>query len=197
MSDLLSFAAAVVGLLAVPGPTNTLLATAGATEGAGRAYRLLPGEIGGYLISIGVLTQVLAPVVSGLALASPILKGFAAVYLAWLAIRLWRDPATATDADGSRTIRLRDVFVTTLLNPKGLIFSFVIFPAGTIVDLIPYLTLFSALVVACGGAWVLLGGVIRSSSHAFATGRTVARTGAMVLSVFAATFVVSALTSIA
>lgn len=195
MTDVLSFAVAVIGLLAVPGPTNTLLATAGATLGARRAYRLLPAEIAGYLVAVGVLTQVLAPLFAGLPAAALVLKGFAAAYLAWLAVRLWRDPRTAIEADGGRTIRLRDVFVTTLLNPKALIFSFVIFPAGRIVDLLPHLALFSVLVVGCGGAWVTLGGAIRHSSRSFATSRAVARTGALVLGVFAATFAASALAS--
>lgn len=195
MTDFLSFAVAVIGLLAVPGPTNTLLATAGATHGARWAYRLLPAEIAGYLVAIGALTQLLAPLFTGPPAASLVLKGFAAAYLAWLAVRLWRDPRTAIESGAGGTIRLSDVFVTTLLNPKALIFSFVIFPAGGILDLLPHLALFSVLVVGCGGAWVTLGGAIRRSSHSFATGQAVARTGALVLGVFAVTFAASALAS--
>ena len=47
MTDPLAFVLSVVALLAVPGPTNTLLATAGGLGGVRRAIPLIPAEVTG------------------------------------------------------------------------------------------------------------------------------------------------------
>ena len=192
MTEFPAFAVAVVGLLAVPGPTNTLLATAGAATGVRAALRLLPGEIGGYLVAIGFFTQAVAPLIAGLPAVPVVIKILAGAYLVWLAARLWRDPGSATTVQANNPIRLRDVFLTTLLNPKALIFAFAIFPSGRTFELLPYALMFSVLVVGCGGAWVLLGDTLRRSSGGFATRRRVARASAIVLAVFAVTLAGSA-----
>lgn len=47
-----AFLSAVLALLATPGPTNTLMALAGAEGGVGRVARLLPAELAGHLTTI-------------------------------------------------------------------------------------------------------------------------------------------------
>src|SRR6478752_3236474 len=56
MTDPVAFVLSVIALLAVPGPTNTLLATAGGLGGVRRAIALIPAEVAGYLLAIGVIT---------------------------------------------------------------------------------------------------------------------------------------------
>lgn len=187
MTDFLAFAAAVIGLLAVPGPTNTLLATAGAAVGARSAFRLLPAEIGGYLVAIGFLTQAVAPLLAGIPAAPLVAKAIASLWLAWLAMRLWRGAGDFDRGNGS-PICFRDVFLTTLLNPKAFIFAFGIFPAADARGLLPYAALFSVLVVACGGAWVLLGGAIGRSSRRWLARENVSRGSAIVLAAFSLLF---------
>ncbi|HZF76664.1 MAG TPA: lysine transporter LysE, partial [Acetobacteraceae bacterium] len=63
MQDPVLFALAVLFILGTPGPTNTLLATSGATAGFRRSLILLPAEAAGYGISILTLGLVLGPVV--------------------------------------------------------------------------------------------------------------------------------------
>jgi len=190
---MLAFSVAVLGLLAVPGPTNTLLATAGAATGFRGSLRLLPAEISGYLIAVGFLTQVVRPLLAGFPALPVVVKALAAGYLAWLALRLWRDPKSATDVRSDRPINMTDVFLTTLLNPKALIFAFAIFPDGNAIELLPYALVFSVLVVSCGGAWIALGAAVRRSSGEYVTRRHVARTGAVVLFCFALFFALSIL----
>ena len=51
------------------------------------------------------------------------------------------------------------MFVTTLLNPKGLIFALFIFPPPPI-PIVPYVLAFSAMVVAIGATWIVGGSLI-------------------------------------
>ena len=67
MTEPLAFILAVLGLLATPGPTNTLLAASGAAVGLRRSLHLIPAEVSGYLCSILALALVLGPVAQTLA----------------------------------------------------------------------------------------------------------------------------------
>ena len=53
------FVLTVVTILGTPGPTNTLLATAGAAAGVRRSLLLVPAELGGYLTSILIVSGLL------------------------------------------------------------------------------------------------------------------------------------------
>lgn len=155
MAHPIVFALSVLTLLVVPGPTNTLLAGAGATRGVRRSLALLIGELAGYLIAIAALRETLGAVANATSGAQIVLKCAVAVYLVFLAIRLWRAPLTG----GRSAFTLLRVFVTTLLNPKGLIFALFIFPAPP-TPIAPYVLAFSALVVAIGATWIAAGSLL-------------------------------------
>ncbi len=53
----LSFVASPAVLLAIPGPTNALLAASGAFVGVRKSRRLVIAAIAGYLLAIFVLMQ--------------------------------------------------------------------------------------------------------------------------------------------
>jgi threonine/homoserine/homoserine lactone efflux protein len=107
------------------------------------------------------------------------------VYLVFLTWKLWGVGAGLRE----RTpVRFREVFVTTLLNPKGLVFALVIFPvpAGRAVSLTPYFAMFVIVCVMVAAAWIAAGAIL----HGRPAGRAVApgvfrRLGAVVLGVFA------------
>ena len=73
MADPTVFALAVLAVLATPGPTNTLMAVAGATLGLRKGLRLIPAEVAGYLTSISLLIFVFQPVVAALPVAATVL----------------------------------------------------------------------------------------------------------------------------
>ncbi len=172
MSDPILFMAAVLALLVVPGPTNTLLAASGATIGIRGSLRLVPAELAAYTLSIGTLIAVLGP----LMLRYPMLAAGAqlcvAAYLLAAAIRFW----TCGTAGREGAVSAARVFLTTLINPKGLIFALAIFPH----EALPQAFALFALIcvpVACG--WIALGNSAARLGKALTTPRRVYRVTAI------------------
>lgn len=183
MESLLPFVLAVLALLATPGPTNTLMAAAGAQRGVGQSLPLLAGELGGYLIAITVWIELVGAAAAAQPLVPVIAKFVAAAFLLWSAWKLW---ANAGHADlAQRGITLGRVFATTLINPKGLVFAFAIFPHVGFVARLPYLGVFAALVIATAVGWMTLGTVAAHSSVGLLTSSRVERITAVALAVFA------------
>ncbi|WP_375450070.1 LysE family translocator [uncultured Devosia sp.] len=188
MSDLMPFVLAVLALLAVPGPTNTLMAAAGASRGVLGSLPLLAGELGGYFIAITVWTEIVGAAANTQPLVPAVAKFVAAAFLLWSAWKLWR---AAGSADGvQRGITLGRVFATTLINPKGLVFAFAIFPTVGFVGRLSYLGVFAGLVVVTAIGWMTLGMVAARSSRGVLTSARVERVTAVALAAFAAGLVV-------
>lgn len=121
------FVAASLSLLATPGPTNTLLATSGAGAGLRRSVHLLTAELGGYLLAIALLRSLLGPLITATPLLGLTLRLTAALYLIYLAMTLWRHGSR--QMHDSAPVTFSRVFVTTLLNPKAIIFAFTLLPS--------------------------------------------------------------------
>jgi threonine/homoserine/homoserine lactone efflux protein len=81
LTEIMTFIAACVSLLATPGPTNTLLATSGAEAGWRRSVHLLAAELSGYLLAIATLQFALGPVIASLPIFGAALQAVAAVHL--------------------------------------------------------------------------------------------------------------------
>ncbi len=149
----LDLSLALGALLLTPGPTNTLMAVAGAERGWRAGLRLIPAEALAYL----AITLPLALVGTGLIAAVPGLKpvvtGLAAAWVLLLAVRLWRLPKGAAQT----SVTFARVLVTTLLNPKALIIGLVLLPGG---PLAPRAALFAGLIVIAASAWLWLGAVL-------------------------------------
>ena len=121
------FIGLVITILLTPGPTNTLLASSGIQVGIRKSLRLIPAEAFGYLISITAWGFLIGKVSAHLPLLPTILKLFSASYIIYLAIKLWRT-ADVEVSFNQPTIRARELFLATLLNPKALLFASAIFP---------------------------------------------------------------------
>ena len=194
MSDLTPFVLAVLALLAVPGPTNTLMAAAGASRGVTRSLPLLAGELGGYAIAITAWTEIVGVAATSQPLVPVIAKLVAAAFLIWSGWKLWSH-AGRSDLP-QRGITLSRVFATTLINPKGLVFAFAIFPQLGFVARLPYLGVLAALVVATAVGWMLLGTVAARSSRGLLTSSRVERGTAVALAAFAMLLVVQTVQSL-
>lgn len=195
MLDFLPFVLAVLGLLIVPGPTNTLMAAAGATRGVRRSLHLIAGELGGYLIAITVWTELVGAAAAAQPLIGVAAKLIAAGFLLWSAWKLWSHPRLS--GQPATAISLARVFTTTLVNPKGLVFAFAIFPHLGFVARLPYLGVMGALVIVTAMAWQTLGGAVASSSRGLLTAARIEKASAVALAVFAVLLIVQTVESLA
>ena len=189
MDGLFAFAASVFALLSVPGPTNTLLATSGAARGVRGSLLLLPAELAGHSIAIGLWLVVVDPLAQRFEVIPTIAKLIAAAYLLWAAWRLWSSPP---EGGGSQPVGPRRLFVATLLNPKAMILAFVIFPHGAVDTLGPYALVFVVLEVTIGAGWIWLGHGMARMAGGMATTARILRIGAVALVLFATFIAASA-----
>jgi threonine/homoserine/homoserine lactone efflux protein len=70
---------------------------------------------------------------------------------------MWRLPVARS---GGLTVTARRVIVTTLLNPKALIFGLVLLPAEAGAKLLANFGLFAGLIAAAAAGWIALGAVL-------------------------------------
>lgn len=143
-------------LLVTPGPTNTLIALAGGERGLRRALPLIGAEVAGYL----TMALPLALLGQGLVGHAPVrvaLTVGAAIWVGWLAVGMWRLPPPGT---AGRTVDARAVYVTTLLNPKALIFGLVLLPAADPARLALNGAVFAAEIAVVAAGWMALGAIL-------------------------------------
>ncbi|MBP1885828.1 LysE family translocator [Sinorhizobium mexicanum] len=149
----LQFVLAILLLLATPGPTNTLLWLSGAAAGVRRSASLLLGELGGYLTVVVPVAALAAPFMSAHPEIGLVVKLAAACWILFMAYALW----TPMRETAARPITLGQVFITTVLNPKGLIIALAIMPQVRLIAMLPWLAAFAALVVSAGSLWIIAG----------------------------------------
>ena len=183
------FALTVLAILGTPGPTNALLATAGATVGLRRALPLMPAEALGYLISILFIGLVLGPIVAASPLIATTLRIVVAGYLLLLALRLWRRGGVVT-AGQQTPITPSQVFVTTLLNPKAIIFALGVIPFRAPHPTV-YFGAFLALVLGVALCWITAGAAMGRVALAAGRSSVVPRVGASAIGAFAVLLIIS------
>ena len=185
MTDPPAFVAASLALLATPGPTNTLLATSGAAAGVKRSLKLIPAELSGYAISIATLSLLILPLANASPMVSVALRLACGGYLVWSAIHLWREGADTFSS--SEPVSARRVFVTTLLNPKGIVFALVIVPhlgERRFAEAAPYLAGLAMLMVGVAISWVSAGALVGAGARNRVSAGVIRRVGASVLAIF-------------
>lgn len=183
LTEPVTFALAVLALLATPGPTNTLLATSGASAGLKRSLHLIGAEIAGYMFSIITLALVIGPLVRQSHDLNVALRVGCGVFLLWSAWKLWSEGAAALTS--SKPVSFRRVLIATALNPKGIIFAFVIVPFlayGQTVAASPYMAALVGMIAVVGSSWIALGAGLRAG--ATLDSGLARRAGALVLCVF-------------
>lgn len=154
------FIVAILALLLTPGPTNTLLTVGAAARGFRSSLPLLIGELAGYLAVVVPLATIAASLLEGRPALASALRLAAALWVLFLAIRLWRVSAIQKNPDSASAVTISQVFLTTLLNPKAPIIGLVIMPHGPLAQIAPAIGLFSLLVAGAGTSFLVLGSLI-------------------------------------
>lgn len=161
---ILVFVLSTTVLLLTPGPTNILLAAAGLEQGSRSAWFLVACELGGYLIAISIWGGLFTLMIPYYPWLSTAVRIVCSCYLFYVAVLMWggtREPSVSLP----RAVTGTTVFMTTLFNPKGLLFASTTFPPHAFDSMQVYLTtiaLFACMVVPIGTAWITLGAVVGS-----------------------------------
>jgi threonine/homoserine/homoserine lactone efflux protein len=180
MASPFEFILAVLVILATPGPTNTVMATAGASNREQGPWLFVAGELVGYFTIVLLARLLLLPLIAAWPPLELILKLAVVSYLLYAAVRLWRTGVKIDENE--RKIGPLLVFTTTLLNPKGLIFALSIIPKEHPM-LWAFFAGFAALIVVVGSLWFLFGKGLAALSGEHA--RVIPRVGATALIGFA------------
>jgi len=189
------FIGLVATILLTPGPTNTLLASSGVQVGLRKSVKLIPAEVLGYVISISAWGMLIGKVSSTLPMLPPILKLLSACYIIFLAIKLEHTANQEVELN-QPTIRARELFFATLLNPKALLFASAIFPVGAwsnfhiyLIHMMAYLALITPIALF----WIFLGSVLASKKVGWLNQTNLQKTASLVLVSFSIPISYSAL----
>lgn len=190
----LQFTLAILLLLCTPGPTNTLMALGGYARGWARALPLVGGELAGYLVVIIPVASLAAPFFDTYPEASLLAKLAAGSWVLYLSYRLW---SSGRKAGEGAEISVRQIFVTTVLNPKALLIALVIMPHAGLAALMPWIALFAALVLLAANGWILFGRLMRRAERFEIKPLLVHRVAAVCLFLFAMVLASSSIQSLA
>jgi len=191
------FIGLVVTILLTPGPTNTLLASAGIQAGVKQSLKLIPAEVMGYLIAItswGILLESVSHFIPWL---PPVLKLISATFILYLAFKLWTSSTNDIKLDNP-LITPKALFVATLLNPKALLFASAIFPHAAWEVFHVYfihIAVFLSLITPIAFLWIAFGTVLISNKVTWLNQRNLQRTAAFILTFFAMPIGYSAISS--
>ena len=188
MPTTLLFITMTMTILVTPGPTNTLLATAGATAGPYRSARLVLAEALGYCISIAAIGFLIRPLVLRHPSIQIYLRAAAVMFLLYMAWHLFNDRTRGVAAKSGVT--WFRVFTTTLLNPKAFIFALVVFPFGT-PNAAMYFVWFVCILLPISVAWILVGALLGQAARQENRERFARKLCAGVLGLFAVVLFVS------
>lgn len=140
LSTWMTFVAATVVLLIIPGPTIVLVLTYALTQGRRVALASAGGVALGDFIAITASLIGLGALVLASATLFTVLKWVGAVYLVWMGIGMIRSAGSAKGiqiegaAQLSASAIFRNACVVTALNPKGIVFFIAFVPQFIVTD---------------------------------------------------------------
>lgn len=192
------FIGLVATILLTPGPTNTLLASSGIQVGFKKTFRLIPAEAFGYLIAISLWGILIGKISVHLPLLPTILKLFSAGYILFLAVKLWRTAEISENLENV-SIRARELFLATLLNPKALLFASAIFPVIVWKSgqyYVTHMLVFLLLLIPIAFFWTFLGSILARKNSRWLNQKNLQKTASLVLMSFSIPLSYSALLSL-
>lgn len=160
-----SFLLVIATILLTPGPTNTLLASSGISQGLRRSAPLLSFECLGYVCATSIWGLVLNTTMHDYPFVINIIKVVSGLYIAKLGWRLWHQARLDPLQELMASVKPLELFIATLLNPKAVIFAMALFPVQTWLSVSNYAEVmgsFVLLVASIGALWIAFGSVLMS-----------------------------------
>jgi len=161
----LAFVIATAVLVAIPGPTVLLVTSVALRRGTRAGLTAVAGSTSAAAIYVAVIVAGLTPLVALLSDGLGALRWLGVAYLVYLGVQAWRGGEPRADATpdlhGAALRSFAQGFLTTLTNPKLLLFLTAFFPqfVDPNVPLLPQFLLlgvsFVALLGALDSCWVL------------------------------------------
>jgi threonine/homoserine/homoserine lactone efflux protein len=161
----LAFVIATAALVAIPGPTVLLVTSVALRRGPRAGLTAVAGSTSAAAAYVAVIVAGLTPLVALLSDAFGVLRWLGVAYLVYLGVQAWRGSDARGDAaPDPRGAALRSFgqgFLTTLTNPKLLLFLTAFFPqfVDPSAPLLPQFLLlgvsFVVLLGALDACWVL------------------------------------------
>ena len=178
-----AFVLSISLILITPGPTNIVVALGGYSRGWLNALPLVVAELSAYLAVIVPVATLVAPLFRDYPVLAIWSKALACVWVVFLAYGLWISGQETNKANPR--VSVRQVFITTLLNPKAVIIGLVIMPHGSLHQTLPWFIVFAVMVTVAANAWICFGTVMRRTGKFEVYPRLVQRTAAGFLMLFA------------
>lgn len=158
LDHLLAFVLASAVVLVIPGPTIVMVVSQALAHGRRAALASVIGVGLGDLVAASLSLAGVGALVAASATGFAIVKTLGAAYLVYIAIKMWRAPppsfldAETAGEERSRAAILRDSFLVTVFNPKGLVFFTAFVPQFISVDhaFLPQAALLVAVFVGLG-----------------------------------------------
>ncbi|MEQ1111976.1 LysE family translocator [Acinetobacter johnsonii] len=122
------FVLAMIAVLMIPGPTNALLASSAHQQGLAKTSLLVPAELFGYFYAINLWALLIHLSTPTWPYLIDLLHALGAVYVFWLAFHLWKSSHLEKHNQRFTSIRPKQLFFSTLKNPKAVLFAAGIFP---------------------------------------------------------------------
>lgn len=176
-----------------PGPNNVLLAASGVQFGFRRTAPLITGIALGMLSQLLLVSAGLGSTLQQLPVVGTMLKIAGSLYVAWLALKLWRGPSVASSDDVARPISVVQGAGLQYLNPKSWLAILTLTSTSlanrtstTWWELILAAATFTVVVTVASSVWAVFGSALR---HVLKSPAAVRMTGRI--------FAVCALASIA
>ncbi|MBX5024967.1 threonine transporter RhtB [Rhizobium lentis] len=152
---LLPFAAGVFTLLILPGPTNAILAMASQGLTFRRSIALLATVLSAYLAIVLPASGLAGSFLRDHPLVSQGVKLISATWVLYLALRLWGVGSSHIEA-----VSVRQLGVTTLLNPKALIIGLTMVPPTREVPAAAAIATLASVVLVVSSIWLSIGALI-------------------------------------
>ena len=178
---------ALVLLLVVPGPTNTLLMRAGVLFGFAASWRMAFIECLAYLLQVSVWGGALFYLSAWSPWAVKAMQLAAVCYLLQLSYTLWQ---RKNSADGPTRDRFCGLyfFWLTVMNPKGLLIVSFIAPVSAFATLqgyVGFMVTLALVVIAVGSAWIVLGSRFEGVQKCWLTPLKINRAASVAICLFA------------